>query len=276
MNQEDIEYAFFAPMPPYVFKQRSNDVAKHADKLIKAYSDYAAEVESKHKQNVDSYNRKLEAFNTKKCFCGASLRYISSYNFWGCSNYKDEAKEHITFSGETPGIYGHIFIPANWIADLIKSCGLKGQVFPKQVYGFFIDQGLEDIRIKYGKTTSENSFNGFVKAKARSLIQEGEASRYLKTIYDKIAVQQCIDYKTKKGKPEFCIPDFIVSKGNDVVVVDAKLEFPDDYKMGKYISLVKFILNKKNDTRVVSGAFIMYNDDISQYIKSSYQILPLP
>lgn len=273
MNQEDIEYAFFAPTPPYVFKQRSKEsqVQKHSNTLITAYHKYAEELEAKNNQEVIYYEKKLTAFKEKKCFCGYPLRYMISYKFWGCENYKDSTQKHISFSGENPNIYGHVHIPNAWLTDLIKSCGLKGIVFAKEVYMFFINHGLDDLRIKYGKTTTENTFNGYITAKANSMRQEGEAEKHLKSMYDKVAPQRCIHYKLKEGKPLFCIPDFIVSKDNQVTVVDAKLGYVDDEKMDKYVSLIQFILLSKGDVRKVGGAFILYAGVFIH--KSKYRVI---
>lgn len=277
----DIEYAFFAPTPAYVRKQREKEslIPNYRKQLLEGYDSYHEKAIMNAVSNDENYLKKKRAFETKTCYCGNDLRYIESYGFWGCSNYKNKLVEHITFSNREPYIKPYsVRIPSTWLPEIIQREGLKGKVFVKELYAFYLSEGLEDLRIKYGYNTSENTFNGFIKAKGRSVEQEDLAEGYLLTIYKKVAVQQCIHYKLKDGKQSFCIPDFIVGDEEKVTVIDAKLDYANDPKMDKYVALVDFILRARGDNRTVTGAYIMYsfNQDIVGIMKPKYPVIIIP
>lgn len=277
----DIEYAFFAPTPSYVYKQRNKEslIPNYKDKLLEGYADYHERALMNAVSEDEIYRKKKRAFDTKTCYCGNNLRYIESYGFWGCSAYKNKLVDHITFSGREPYISSYsVHIPATWLPEIIAREGLKGKVFAKELYEFYLSEGLEDLRIKYGKNTSENTFNGYIKAKGRSIEQEDLAEGYLQTVYKRVAVQQCIHYKLKDGKVSFCIPDFIVGDQEQVTVIDAKLDYTNDPKMDKYIELVEFILRGRKDHRSVTGAYIMYdvNEDVTHFFTTKFPIIRIP
>src|SRR5688572_21347312 len=102
----EIEYAFFAPKPAYVEKQRNREslIPNYAKKLIDGYHDYHERAIGNAVDDYESFQRKKRAFDTKTCYCGNSLRWIASYGFWGCSNYKNKLIQHVTFQNESPYI----------------------------------------------------------------------------------------------------------------------------------------------------------------------------
>ncbi len=271
--------AAFTKTPPFVFKNRDriSNIPEYGQQLLEAYATYYNDLLTYAQEDEKGYNEKKKSFDTKQCLCGSPLRYISSYDFWGCSNYKDQSKKHLTFSGKNPIIYPiKVRVKSTWLPDIISSCGLKGKVFAKELYEFYLSNGLEDLRIKYGRNTTEKTFMGLIKAKGRSIEQEMAGLTFLQSAFSKVVYQQCITYKLKDEKEAFCIPDYIVSDGITVKVIDAKLDYANDDKMDKYIALVKFILNKNNDTRPVTGAHLLYNTRDLEYFKSRHELITIP
>ena len=208
------------------------------------------------------YKNKLQAFESKECdHCGGEIRYIEGYEFWGCVNYK-AAGPHRSFSGKEPNIWDGIYtVPIQWLTDIIFESGFKGKVKAKELLEFYESCGYEDLRSKYGFSSTWDQINRYTKTNRRSKEQEEQCLNYLKTRYSKVLYQQCITYQIEGKKETFCIPDFICSDKNSVYVVDAKLSFVEDEKMDLYVSLVKFILNVRKDTRSVFGAHIMYEGE---------------
>jgi hypothetical protein len=228
-----------------------------------------AKVQKELQENTDDYNLDCEAYGTKICrYCKGKLRYISAYGFWGCVNYADKSTKHSTFNDEFTLRSPYVNLPSHWLSDIIKDCNLKGDVTAKELLKFYEYHGLEDLREYFGKGGSTyNTIGGYAKAKIRSIRQEQEAYEHLKGIYPKVVSQQCIRYKIKGSDEKFCIPDFICSNEVCVWVVDAKLGYTDDPKMDLYVSLIRYIMNSKNDTRRIAGGFIMDTRDYKPQTK---------
>ncbi len=274
----DIEFAKFSETPKFVntHGQSADIIAEHSDALISAYYYYEQQKLEKRKDLTDAVEIQKQTFQSKRCFyCGEKLKYISSYDFWGCSNYKDPG-QHSTFSKKDPVFnYYHVNIPAHWIPEIIDELQLKGKLTAKPLYEFYIGMGLEDLRTKYGYRSSLNVINSLTKTKRASVEQELKALKHLQSIFTKVVYQQCISYKIKGEKEKFCIPDFICGSDEEVYVIDAKLDACNDTKMLLYISLVSFITSSKKDKRPVNGGHIMYAEH-SYQPKSEYKIFYLP
>lgn len=274
-----IEFAYFSDKPFFTHKeagQVNKSLLGNAGLLLKNYDLYAKKIASEHESCLD-YNRKYrQSFATKKCFCGSTLKYIDGFNFWGCSNYKSPVP-HSKFTGIDPEFYDKkVRIPTTWLVDIIKDSNLKGVVKAKEFYLFLIEQGKEDLRIKYGLTSSDNHFNQYLIAKERSDEQEIHAEEHIASLFDKYVYQQCIVYKLMGHAQTFCIPDFIAGDENHVLVADAKLHamYIDDEKMDLYTALVEYIIAKKNDHRYVAGCHMLYRDGFNpNYSKSRYSII---
>lgn len=257
-----IEYAYFSETP--VFQHGKHDSHKHikdnAEALILAYENKKIKCEEEAQRNHENIVKDTAAFMNKRCrYCNSSLRFISGYGFWGCPNYKDKSTTHSTFNEEYGVAEPYITISTHWIPEIISDCGLKGLVKAKDLFNWYTEQGLQDLRVLFGKSPSANSINSYVKTKIKSTRQEQQAYDLLKSMFVKVVSQQCITYKIKGEKQSFCIPDFICGNSDGVLVADAKLDCPNDEKMELYTALVKYIMDKKSDMRPVDGAHVMYD-----------------
>lgn len=112
---------------------------------------------------------------------------------------------------------------------------------------------------------------GWVLANMRSKIQEESVYDHLLGIYLRGVYQQGIGYRLFADKVRICIPDFICGDTSEVKIVDAKLDYADDYKMDLYICLVEHILKTEGDGRKVKGAFALYESPWP--VRSNFEII---
>lgn len=272
-----LEYVKFTETPSFVRRTAPVISDEKKEILLKGYNDYHNKLLTLSKCQHDEYLHRVSLWEKKECYCGAKLRYLSSYGFWGCTNYKNTLKHHITFQGINATIYPvSTAISAHWVTDIIQECDLRGTLAAKDVYNFFIQSGLDDLRLKYGYKSTEKNIMGLVKANGRSKEQESLARAYLENTFPKVLYQQCITYKEVDKKEAFCIPDFIVSSPDIVKVIDAKLDYANDDKMDKYLELVKFFMDTWGDKRILSGAHIMYDKSVSDYFQSRHELITIP
>lgn len=258
----EIEYAHFSKAPAFHYGKQhiQKNIDDNSERLLSAYESKRIKCEEEQQRNFENILKDNAAFRSKTCrYCGKPLRFISSYGFWGCTNYQNKSTLHSTFNEEHFVSDAYVTISTHWVSEIISECNLKGAVKAKDLLSWYAGQGLQDLRRLFGKSPAINSIDSYTKTKIRSTKQEQEAYDLLKSQYQKVVSQQCISYKIHGNKETFCIPDFICGNASGVLVADAKLDVVNDEKMELYISLVKFILSHKNDQRTVEGAHIMYN-----------------
>jgi ssDNA-binding Zn-finger/Zn-ribbon topoisomerase 1 len=276
----NIEYAHLSTTPPFVKRSNQSEsfLEDNKDAILHAYDKLQKSLYEESVLVAQEFNERKKAFEDKKCLvCGGKLRYIKSFQFWGCENYSDTEK-HTTFQGEKPVYYNnHVRINVNWLTDIIRECGIEKYVITKDLYNWLIILNeREDLLLKYTGTPSTKRINGYVGTKIRSDKMELQALEYLKMMYPKVLYQQCITYKLKDKKEMFCIPDFIVSNSKAVLVVDAKLDYTNDKKMDLYVELVKRIMADKSDTRSINGCHVMYNVSLWDKERTNYGIIKIP
>lgn len=277
----DIIYAKFVPTPAFVRKENNSEfhINQHQARIIEVYNLTESRATDIANEDEVLYQKLKTSFETKKCIaCGGNIRYVHSYDFWGCANYRTEIpyKRHTTFSGKEPFIsVRRVDIDRHWIANIIKECDLKGKVTVKKLHEFFVKNKIPDLRMKYGLSGGEDLFMGLVKASKRSKEQELECLEYIQQFQTKVVYQQCIEYQLKDKKPTICIPDFIAGDDKFVTVIDAKLDYVNDAKMDLYVALVEFIIRLKGDKRKVVGSHIMYYDDVNQFMNSKYPVITI-
>lgn len=276
--QYDIEYAYLSDTPSFVRKRNYDDakelIEKYQDKIFDEYYSLDAAYQQSKKELLDDYNLRQQYFQIKKCTCGGNLRYIERWDFWGCENYRNEGWQHTKLTGKTP-IF-QLYTPAFsriWLTDILKEVGIHGTVNTKELYQWLIEEnGYEDLYLKYSGKSSTETFGTYAKTKIRSSNQELDALRYLDTIYNKVIWQQCITYRLRGKKETFCIPDFICSLGQEVHVIDAKLDYCNDDKMHLYVQLVSVVLRSKDDHRKVKGLHVLQHEEV----ESDFGFIKLP
>jgi ssDNA-binding Zn-finger/Zn-ribbon topoisomerase 1 len=275
-----IEYARLTRTPVFIQKVDTESkrlIDLNYDRILHEYDMLAIDLMAKEKLEFASYQERLDCFKTKHCaYCGGTLLYID-YNggFWGCDNYKTISGSHTTFSGLDPNIVLRVEMPRDPLHYILNNLNLEKKIKHKPLYEFLMAEGREDLCLKYGFSSMETLFNGRQKGKQRSLVQEKKALDYLNTKYKIVIPQQCITYKLDGEKECFCIPDFICSNPNEVLIADAKLCFLDEKQLHKYVELIRFIMNKKGDNRPVKGSFIVYKGEFNNEDNNNYSLIEI-
>lgn len=268
----DIEYAKLTATPAFI--RPENKSYLYIDQNAQLFIDLYNKCEDDYLQNVEANKKKYadikRSFETKICNCGGKIRYVSSYDFWGCEYHKNPGI-HNSFSKKEPDFFDGTFsLKDNWLTDIIKESGFKAKVKAKELFEFYESAGMEDLRTKYGFSSTYERIVGFIKTNRRSKEQESECYDYLKNKYPKVLQQQCITYKFLSSKKEtFCIPDFICSDSNSVFIIDAKLDHANDEKMDLYVALISSIMKDKNDLRPVFGLHIIYESEIQYSLNNT-------
>lgn len=272
----DIEYARFSEKKIFNHSTRESQVEKYSDRLVVEYEKYAKSIVDTYQEDLKEYRHKMESHKKMQCICGHPMRFVKDFDFWGCVDYRNKSVKHVTYQSTKVEYYPPKYhVRLGWLPEIITAAGLKGIVKAKEFYQWLIENGYEDLRMVFEHRSSESTFSGYIKANKNSKSQEKECLDYLRSRYPKVTYQQSITYKLSGSKESFCIPDFICSDPNKIMVVDAKLDFPDDDKMDLYVALVRHIAKLKKDERWVMGAHIMYVRDVSALVKSKYPLFKI-
>lgn len=258
-------------------------IENNKDELIDAYFKYDKNIANSKKENNEKLNRRMECVKSKICYCGTHLKKIN-YNgsfFWGCPNYKD-GKKHTTLSNddekELQDIEYHknnhkYHCETHWISDIKKMLQWPNYVQPKLIYQFLMENGFDDLRIKYGygKKTIENIMTyEYVNKVCKN--EEIDIKDKLKIIYPKVSYQIGIVYKVMGESEKRCFLDLVASDKNQVNIIEVKTScwYINVKKLNMYKELLKYIMKLELcDERMLTASFLVYNrsNDISESIK---------
>lgn len=270
-----IEYAYFSKSPIFYYRgdESLSLLEEHKEKFLAAHREYESTMLLNYDNSLREYKILLDSFkNSLWCVgCGARLKWIEGYNFMGCPNYRIKGRHGLPdYIPSSP----YKAIDTNWLSKIIMHKGFRGRIKASALYHFYKKNGLPDLREKYHSQSSLNKLESLVKTKRVSQEQEQLFKLLIEESGRKVAYQQCINYKLIAQKEKFCIPDFIAGNSINVWVIDAKLDRANDEKMDKYVSLVKFIMNKAGDNRPVIGAHMMFSSAVGvQETNTKYDLL---
>ena len=254
--------------------ESENDLSKsilknNKDVFIDAYHKYAEKAIEDFENKHSELDKKIELWEQKKCSCGKDLRFITGYDFFGCPDYKNKNKTHLTFSLSQREIFEEqrsrikISINKDWATDIIRDNGFNGKIKAKQLLLFYELQGLEDLRSKYGYKNTIESISSYVHANNESKKEEQEISDFLHTHFDCVIAQFYIKHKVEGEKEKVSIIDLLVSDDSDVFLIEVKRNTMsvDDEQLSLYYNLIKRIMDDVNDTRTLTPLFIVSNED---------------
>lgn len=260
------------------YKKHYESSKDYYKKKVEQFLNYNNEYEDR----VNDFNHKLENVATLTCEgCGSPMRYIANFNFIGCTNYKNENYNHVSYNYprmiEAPVDYTLSFedfkeksfsIPVKYIEDIRGFYNLPRELMPSIMYEFFYSiWGLN----KLNPEISEDIYSVAVRNKRKSMMEESIIHPILLMLAKKVLNQPVIQYKRiNDDKLYYCIPDFIASSDSVVMVIDVKksLANSDLIKLGMYHQLIQFILNNHNDTRIVKSYQYFYSGEESEREKS--------
>lgn len=266
IDDNPVKSARLIPPPIFHYSNPSEKLIKqYRDTLLKYYHEYDNElIVDFRKSGVDNLQLKKH-ISEKTCFiCGAKMRLIRSRNFWSCPNYND-GRAHPIFNKEYEPKFPGVTVSKNWLTTIIYQAGLQKRLKAKSLLGFYESEGLEDLREKYGFTSTYKTVNNFIETRKRSQEQELVGLKALQSMYSKVSYQQWIEYSLSYSHEiKICCPDFICGSSNEVVVYDAKLSaFNDDIiKITLYKNIVKRLLESVNDSRPVKCGLAIFVDDM--------------
>lgn len=253
----------------------SNNPSLESNKtaLIKEYHAYENEIISAFKSQLKEYEKELKLWNNKTCVCGRKLKYIDGYKFWGCPDYQNEGKKHLTFKHNQQEYFDYRFknikvrLSAQWCTDIIKKLNLVGKIKAKELLLFYISLNLDDLRRKYGYKSTIKSISSYVIANKESKREELEIRKFLKPFFDKTIHQLYIRFKEKESIEKIKIFDLIVSDENQVYLIEIKRHniYIDEEQLELYYELLKHIMTEKRDKRVMKSLFI-----VNEFYESSY------
>ncbi len=245
------------------------------DKFISAYHVYESDKLDECNKTFQKYNLELHLFDSKKCgVCQAGLKYINYGNkgFWGCPNYKKPpTNEHTSFSPDRGANIrewiGEIKprINTHWVTMIRNSMGVGNAVQPKTLLQCLLNEGLEDLKLKYFPTANPTAkaIETYSKVKKNTSKEEKEIERILDLFFNKVIPQQGIKYKMKGEKEKYCFVDMVASTAYNVNIIEIKTNaghIKED-QLNLYTDLTKNILLSHNDNRQVTSNFIVYDGD---------------
>lgn len=162
-----------------------------------------------------------------------------------------------------------------YLSHILKKVGLNGKLKMKQLYDFYLENGLVDLRIKYGKEPVTKLINRYIKTKKSCKNEENEIVEYLSKMFPKSIKQLPIKYKLKGQKEKKCFVDLVLSNDEYIFVIEIKTNSYsiDNNQLELYESLIKFI-NK--DDRKIYPLFICYNGEwerSNKFIQSNFDYI---
>jgi hypothetical protein len=248
-------------------------LTKNKKALVKEYNLYENEIINVFTNQLKDYEKELKRWNEKTCVCGKKLKYIDGYKFWGCTDYENNKKEHITFKHNQQEFFDYRFnnikvrLSAHWCTDIIKKLNLVGKIKAKELLLFYISLNLEDLRKKYGYKSTIKSISAYVIANRESKREELEIQEFLKPHFDKVIHQVYVRYKEKESIEKIKIFDLIVSDKKQVYLIEIKRHniYIDEEQLELYFELLSHLMKTNNDKRSLKSLFV-----VNEFYESSY------
>lgn len=246
-----------------------NLLENNKDLLVNAYHEYESNAIRYKEDQLQILNDEVKLWNDKICICGKPMRFVSSHGFWGCPDYKNDKKEHITFRFNHDD-YLHnqkerleVEVCKDWATSIIRNNGLREKIKAKQLLLFYKNEGLEDLREKYGNDNTIKSISSYVYAKEKSDKEEQEIKEFFEKHFNTVVSQMNVKYKLKGEKEKLCKIDLLISDEQDVFLIEVKRNTMsvDDEQLSLYYNLIKRIMDDVNDTRTLTPLFIVSNED---------------
>ncbi len=248
-------------------------IIKNRKLLLDSYEKYENEIIKTYKNELTEFKAKINLWNKKECICGKKLRFISSYGFWGCPNYRNESVKHLTFSENQTEIFNErignikVRLSHNWSTEILKNSGLDKHIKAKELLLFYNSEGLEDLREKYGYKNSLKSISSFIYANRDSKQEEKAIKEFLSNYFDNISYQLYIKFKKHNETEKIRIIDLIVSDDNSVFLIEIKRHniYIDKDQLLLYRQLLEEIMRLNQDKRTLKSLFIVNEFYESQF-----------
>jgi len=219
---------------------------QNKSKLIEAYNKYALLTEENSKHVEKEFQEDYSAFVNKRCVCGSEVTYITGFNFYGCSNFKEKVR-HKNFIDKENGPYKHRVEPStSYITKILYDLDLKTILNAKALFNFYCELGFPDLSLKYNGQPYSKTINTYTNVKKAASEFEKKSVEYLKSIYPIVIPQFGILYKIAGKNEAKCFIDALCSNSKEVHIYECKTSKwdVDDEQKNLYISLINHIENK--------------------------------
>jgi hypothetical protein len=233
----------------------------NSDAIINMHNNYGSiewdnqwEKRQQYRKDIKIHNDKINNIKNggiEYCICGSELRFVTSGNFVGCSNYSDETQKHTSMNYKQDWYENatESFFPTyklHYLSDICKQ--IKQQynikIQPSNLYEFFLLNNVDLLNKNITRETFKNAVQASETSKKREIL--------IKSILEKnnirFGYQRKIIYKIKNGKQSHAIPDFIAFINDKFYIIEQKKNMHNinEYQVDFYKDLISFMYpNKK-------------------------------
>lgn len=243
---------------------------ENAQQLIKWHEEFAIEYPKKlydkevdaRENNIIRVNENNKIFEEIKngiihyCRCGGKMRYIQSYDFCGCENYKNKIIRHDNYNIKTynPDTPITITIGKSYLTEFKRR--YKISAMASIVYKTLKAHGVKLLN----EDLDESFYNSGRNASFESRSEESMILNILEKKFEKCIYQQGIKIYCGR-KWHLVIPDYICINDNFIYVFDAKksLQNRDEERLLTYHKAVEIIAKKSDIHKGIESAFIIYD-----------------
>lgn len=199
---------------------------------------------------------------SKKCICGADIKWNIKHHFWGCVDYKNEAVSHKNFEGKDVFIWEEPILK-NYLTAIIYKYGLKGKLTSKSLFQFYTDNNLPDLQEKYTDGSSVDLINRYQNVKAIATDFENKTEKFLRDIYPVVNSQFKVMYKYEGDIQRHCILDFLCSNNEEVVIYECKTNKWDKDELQKslYIDVISKMIATLSIKKSLKFQFVFQNEE---------------
>ena len=261
MTKSQID-AFFADLENQrisEYKRSLHILNRYRDVLISEHQFYDELFRQKCRRTMDERARAFDLRRKGLCECGAKVTYIREpYCFWGCTNYHDTSVNHRNYIDKDIERYFPLPVPNHWIADIRAKIGLPKSLRTGHIYRFYLEEGLEDLLLKYTDVSTETYV--YKLCDTRNKAKEFEKSCYesVSALLTKCSFQFAIRYKYFGQKERFAFIDILGSDNDFVYIYECKTSqrVVNICQQDLYVDLVSRILKDNNINKPVKFTYL--------------------
>jgi hypothetical protein len=248
----------------------------HSDEVIKMHDQFYIDQRDSqwndYKSRVKDYNKKLDNIKNgaeEFCICGSLLKWYRG-EFAGCSNFRDQTKQHKSYNYKTDYIESisdlQVKISDHYLSSICKIIKTKHNIKIQacNLYEFYLINKVklfrEDIsREKYGKLKERSEVSKKRELLIKSILEQKKI---------RFGYQRKIMYKIIGEKETHAIPDFIAIINNNFLIIEQKKNIDNcfDYQVERYKSLLQFMYPDKE----IQIVYVIEED-----VKSEYDYKPI-
>jgi hypothetical protein len=261
-------------------KQLSSDYcAKNINDIIQKHKDYKdIHLNNAYEKSVNwtlSNNEKIKENNKivndvkngikHFCICGSELRFVSNFNFVGCSNWNNQNQKHISFNErqinnviEYNDFISTYEFSTTYLNDFKKHYKMDF-IMSSILYEYLFEVYKQNCYCKnLNYNNYQNGVNSQKESKKQELIIKSICLNKFKKVVDQLHFSLKIDNKFSVR-----IFDLVCSNDDYIYILEIKKhkDLQDVLKLNLYQDILKQYLTQINDTRPVKSYTIVYEGE---------------